>query len=314
MKNTHQNAEVLSPSVIAPFRVRQAMAGLEMGDTDEALLNYLDFFSGMIPVEAAYFLHVVPKFDLFRSLFVKDDLKLAEEFRVSELVIKDMAAKINRIIAKERGIEVEYDVRDGDPLEELLIDLDNVQADLAIIGQKSKGKSHGIMAKRLARKVKCNALVIPEKSKPTLNRILVPVDFSSNSVEALQMAIAIKKQCKEPVELICLNVYEMPDFASYNITKTRSQFRKMVEDYRMEAFDAFLHTFAPEDKEHIVKVLLRKEMPWVPHYILEYAENNDIDFMVIGAKGHSNVERLLMGSVTEKLLTINDSIPTLIVK
>ena len=55
-------------------------------------------------------------------------------------------------------------------------------------------------------------------------------------------------------------------------------------------------------------------MPWIPHYIKEYAEENEVDFIVMGAKGHSKVELLLLGSVTEKLLSINNSIPTLIVK
>ena len=128
------------------------------------------------------------------------------------------------------------------------------------------------------------------------------------------MAIGIAKQLITPAQVVCLNVYEMPNFASFNISKTREQFRVMIEEDRMEALDAFLYSYAPEDKERIQKVLLQREMPWVPHYIMEYANNKNIDFIVMGAKGHSKVELLFIGSVTEKLLMLNDSIPTLIVK
>ena len=142
----------------------------------------------------------------------------------------------------------------------------------------------------------------------------MPIDFSTHSVKALHAAIGVAKQLIEPAQIICLNVFEMPSFASFNISKTREQFYQMVYDDRLEAFDVFLKNHAPEEKGRLQKVLLQKEMPWVPQYILEYANSNEIDFIVMGAKGHSKVELLFIGSVTEKLLMTNNSMPTLIVK
>lgn len=59
---------------------------------------------------------------------------------------------------------------------------------------------------------------------------------------------------------------------------------------------------------------MKKEKPGISKYILEFGRKEKVDFIIMGAKGHSKVENLLMGSVTEKLLTINDSIPTLVIK
>ena len=47
---------------------------------------------------------------------------------------------------------------------------------------------------------------------------------------------------------------------------------------------------------------------------MDFAKQHNVDLIVTGAKGHSQVELLLLGSVTEKLLAINDSLPTLVVK
>ena len=47
---------------------------------------------------------------------------------------------------------------------------------------------------------------------------------------------------------------------------------------------------------------------------MDYAYDKKADLIVMGAKGHSQVELLLMGSVTEKVLAVNESIPTLVVK
>lgn len=50
------------------------------------------------------------------------------------------------------------------------------------------------------------------------------------------------------------------------------------------------------------------------NYILDYVKENDFDFIVIGVKGYLFLERLLMGSVIEKLLIINEIIFILVVK
>ena len=52
----------------------------------------------------------------------------------------------------------------------------------------------------------------------------------------------------------------------------------------------------------------------IPHQtILEFAEENDIDVIVMSSHGRTGVDRLLIGSVTEKVIR-NSKIPVLTVK
>ena len=60
--------------------------------------------------------------------------------------------------------------------------------------------------------------------------------------------------------------------------------------------------------------MICREGAGIAQYIMDYATSEEAGLIVMGAKGHSQVELLLMGSVTEKLLAINESIPTLVVK
>lgn len=41
--------------------------------------------------------------------------------------------------------------------------------------------------------------------------------------------------------------------------------------------------------------------------ILDYAEDNDIDMIVMGTRGRSGLDKYLLGSVTEKVLRLSDS-------
>lgn len=47
--------------------------------------------------------------------------------------------------------------------------------------------------------------------------------------------------------------------------------------------------------------------------ILEYAEANDIDLMVVGTHGRTGIGRYLLGSVTEKIVRLSD-VPVLTVR
>lgn len=313
MKSNVIEAPAKGAVKIPPFKVEQAMIAMKMDEMDMPLLHYLSFFAKKIPVDAGYFLHVSPRFELSRSVFDFDNtLPTAVEMQMEKL--KLLKAEVKTHLQDVPKMEFECEVRKGDRLEEVLKDAAETYADLLVLGKRAKENSQAVFVKNIIRKIKSNALVIPEKAKHSLNKILVPIDFSPYSIKALHTAIGIAKHLIEPAQVVCLNVFEMPNFASFNISKTREQFHRMVAEDRLEAFDAFLHSYAPEEKERLQKVLLQREMPWIPHYIMEYANKNEIDFIVMGAKGHSKVELLFIGSVTEKLLTMNNSIPTLVVK
>ncbi|MCB0586503.1 MAG: universal stress protein [Phaeodactylibacter sp.] len=303
-----------SPSAIQPFQVRQAMVALELGPTDNNILEYLDFFTREIPTGAMYFLHVLPKFDLLNTMMEREAQALVSNYEINDEVISRMERKIRSRLTDDHTIHIEFDVKEGNPLEELLEDTNDVKADLVVIGQKSGASQHGILAKNLARKAQCNALVIPDKAKARIKKILVPVDFSEYSIKALRTAVALNQELFEPAEILCLNVYEIPNLSVYKIQKTKEQFQQMLEKDHMDAFQAFLNTHIPEYKENIKVELVCREGSGIAQHIMDYAGNNKADLIVMGAKGHSQVELLLMGSVTEKLLAIDETIPTLIVK
>lgn len=303
-----------STSAIQPFQVRQAIVALELGATDNTILEYLDFFTKEIPTGAAYFLHVLPKFDLLNTMMEREAQSFVSNYEINDEVITRMEQKIRSRLTDEHTVHIEFDVKEGSPLEELLEDTNDVKADLVVIGQRSGVSQHGILAKNLARKVQCNALVIPDKAKPRLRRILVPVDFSEYAIKALRTAVAINLELYEPAEIVCLNIYEVPNLSVYKIQKTKEQFKDMLEKDHRDAFHAFLNTHIPEYKDSIKVELVCRENAGIAQHIMDYAENIKADLIVVGAKGHSQVELLLMGSVTEKLLAINETVPTLVVK
>lgn len=296
------------------YTINNALIALKLSRVDDAILNYLKFFSGQIPIKGAHFLHVLPPFDLFNALYERESQSIMSNFELNKDAIEQMKNETRGRIELVNTPHIEFEVREGDPLAELLTEANEIKPDLTIIGQQDSTSFHGILARNLARKINTNALIIPEKAKPRLKRLLVPIDFSTYSIKALQIAVAIQKQLEEPAEIVCLNVYEMPNLSVYRIQRTMEQFKDMVEKDRQEAFQNFTNTYAPDAPGLIDTVLIEKAYPGTARYLLDYAMENEIDMILMGAKGHSKVERLLIGSVTEKLLTLNNQIPTLIIR
>lgn len=299
---------------IHPFAIKQAVVAVGLSKSDEALLDYLDFFTQHIPMEQAAFLHVLPRFDLFNALFQNEGESMVSNYELNEETIQEMKTAANKRLSKHHIKNIDFKVREGNPLEELVALAERTEADLTVIGQQSAASQHGILARNLARKVKCNALIVPDRARQQLKKIVVPIDFSPASIQILRLAIGINKQLAEPAEIICLNVYEMPSVASVYIRKSTEELQKIVEEDRMEAFRNFLRTYAGTEAGRIRTVLIENKLGDIGTYIMDYAEEEGADLILIGAKGHSRVELLLLGSVTERLLSENDSIPTLVVK
>ncbi len=299
---------------VEPFQIRQGMLALELGSTDSKTLEYLDYLTNQVPTGAIYFLHVLPRFDVLNSMLGREGDGKVSNYEINDEVVAKMEAEIRARMSTHEGMHVQFDVKEGAPLEQLLEDAKDVQSDLVIIGQKSGVSRHGILAKNLARRAPGNTLIVPDQSKVQLKRILVPIDFSQNSIDAMRTALSLNESLEQPAEIVAVNIYEMPNLSVYKIQRTREQFEKMLRKDHEEAFEAFLNTHFPDHKDQIRIELIMQEAPGIAQYLMDFANEQEADMIVMGAKGHSKVELLLLGSVTEKLLAVNEHIPTLVVK
>ncbi|MEM1321876.1 MAG: universal stress protein [Bacteroidota bacterium] len=302
-----------SPVSSSGLEINQSLIGLELGPTDAGLIRYLDFFSNQVPFNAAYFVHVQPSSGLLHS-FLEQNKESFQGAVDRDRLINVMEQKVIQDMTSRKEVYVEYDVREGDPLEQLMQLDEELKTDLVLIGQRTDRRSAAILAKNLIRQSRGNALIVPQEAQPAISTILVPVDFSPNSIKALQTAIALHRQLKQPARILCLNVYTLGEFSLLPDDPAMQPAEAVFEDTIRVGFAAFLNTAAGDYQEHVDIVIKKKMGNSVAKTIQEYAEEEQIDFMVVGAKGHSKVHLMLMGSVTEELLDRNRTIPTLVVK
>jgi nucleotide-binding universal stress UspA family protein len=146
------------------------------------------------------------------------------------------------------------------------------------------------------------------------SKILVAVDGSEKSLYAAKYAIVLAR--KDDAEVIALTVAPMP--AVYDLSYTlveRSREHTLAEAEK--AFDK-IKTFITETNGKNGKpVKLRTEVAEsavsVEATIVNYADEENVDIIVIGTKGKSGLKRLLLGSVASGVVTYATK-PVLVVK
>jgi nucleotide-binding universal stress UspA family protein len=134
--------------------------------------------------------------------------------------------------------------------------------------------------------------------KPEVKKILVPIDFSDYSKSALKYAINFAKKFNAELYLIYVvePIIYPPDFSM-------GQIAIPTLDLGMDkrAFEE-LNKLAEKEipKELIANTIVKTGKPFIE--IIESAEEENIDLIIIATHGHTGMEHILFGSTAEKVV------------
>lgn len=290
-------------------KIKHAVVGLDLGKSDKPMLKFLGFFGTKFPIENVSYVHVVPSFELYSGEKMEDFILLSKD------IVQKMDKMVKEHVAPRLSPKDEFIVTEGNPLDELVTVVEKNEADLVVTGKSTSDTSHGILLKNLVRKTECNALIVPDKTTAQLTHILVPFDFSQNSIKSLKTALELRSTMGEEIKITVLNVYELPSIQTYRIGKTEEQLKQFLLEDRKGAFQNFLQTYFTEEERKGLNIEIAELKRFsVADAIMKYARKHKVDFIVQGAKGHSKVGLLLLGSVTESVLNQTEKVPVLVVR
>jgi nucleotide-binding universal stress UspA family protein len=212
--------------------------------------------------------------------------------------------------AEGRGIAVTTRVATGIPSEEVISAAREEDSDLIVVGTRGKtGLAHillGSTAERVIRGAPCPVLSVRTDSadledervlaRPVrLERILVPVDFSDCSLDALEYAVVVAQQAK--ASLMLLHVLEP---VSYGLDFTLSHVR--TREHVRESWTKRLQelTSSHQHSHVAMEFQLRGGLP--ADSILDSAQTLPCDLIVMGTHGRRGISHALSGSVAEAVL------------
>lgn len=126
-----------------------------------------------------------------------------------------------------------------------------------------------------------------------IRHILVPTDFGEPAERAIALAIELARPLSAKITL--LHVYEIPGAASYEGVYLA------LDAYERDARAKLDERFRALVEEHADSEAALEQGPaW--ERILAVAKERGCDLIVMGTHGRSGLERLLIGSVAERVV------------
>ena len=154
------------------------------------------------------------------------------------------------------------------------------------------------------------------ESKP-IKKILVAIDYSNKSLEAADYSLSIAKDIN--ASLILIDVLEIEPWLygkrpyewgskedldkAYH--KEKEEIKRIINDISNKAEKMAIDVRT--------EILLTPQTKSVASAIIEYAENEKVDLIVVGTRGRSGVKKMLLGSVATGVVTYAHC-PVLVVK
>lgn len=248
-------------------------------------------------------IHILSVADIQRAAGPFDAGGIDEAFR--ERLEEDALQAIHEIerLASDRP-DITTTVKKGDPATDILSYTERHDIDLIAMGNQGRTGVHryiaGSVTERVARLSPVPVLTSrdTEQSKQitSFDEILVPTDGSAAAAEVIPHAVEIASRTGARIhavsvlnfgDLVAGDSYQMPSDLQDHVKQRAVEAAEQVEQKATEA-GIEVTTSVPTGRPSRV--------------LLEYVDEHGIDLVTIGTHGHSGIQRVLLGSTTERIM------------
>jgi len=147
-----------------------------------------------------------------------------------------------------------------------------------------RGKLVGIITERRAR------------SLPSLHKIVIPIEESEASDKALEIALNLAKQYFSTVCILSIPPFPKTPASALTLKKIKKDWNQKEEKSRK-----LLQKALDKAVKADVKAYTRLEYGQPAEKIIQIAEEEDVDLIVIGGKRISGIRKFILSSVADKI-------------
>lgn len=290
------------------YLIKKMVVCLDQTSLDQTLIQHAAFIAQVNQTKKIYFVNVIKNLSIPKE--VLEEFPNLVENMVNERQ-EAMESVVNQHFRNPKDISLNYIVKEGSLSKKILKLAEEKSADMILIGRKVHLPGTGVASTRLARRASCSLLIVPEGSVTKMKRLLVPSDFSDYSKDALEEAIMIAEK-HGGLEIVCQNVFTVP--SGYHYTgKTYDEFTQIMRMHAEINYKKFIRKI--DTKGNKITPVYTQDVNDDPvEEIVAKAKEIDADGIIIGAKGRTAATALFIGSMAERLIQYNDSIPLLVTR
>ncbi len=238
-------------------------------------------------------LHVISVFPVYEG-----DLDLLGIGNIEEMLkgpVQDLLDEAVKFVSN-LSIEIKTQALYGEPYEKIVEYARNFDCEVIIMGRRGMSGLERQLVGSVTAKVAANAhedvLVMPQNSRLVWNKLLVAMDESDQAQKALDRAISFALEHGSQLEMV---------HVIYTYGKFSAILPKAVEEmrHRAKAFGEKIKTMARQRGVELVVNIVEGD---VYDGIVKVADEKAVDMILMGPYGKKGLSRLMLGSVTEKVM------------
>jgi nucleotide-binding universal stress UspA family protein len=199
-------------------------------------------------------------------------------------------------IADREDVHILTNMTQGEPYDKIVHVADDENCDLIVMGRKGTNPLErelvGSVTARVIGYTKKDVLVVPEGTKLTRKNILLATDGSPSCEAAVDRAIELAKEKSANLTAISV-VYSNDEYLALAPGVVHELVGKAKEK---------LAVIEQKGRESGIEIKTVVKEGEAYEAITSLAQSNDIDVIVMGSHGRKGLQRLLMGSVTERTI------------
>lgn len=284
---------------------RKILVALDAGNFEESLQKHTALFANKLGAQQIMGIHIVPVLKIADSVTVDARHPLSPAAPPVEMIREKIEAQTNVLKKCCHNAEVGIAIREGQPYQSLVKLANEIDADLLVMSRKKKSSGSGITAKKIARKVSCDLLFVPERISTTIENILVAVDFSENSARAVEKALYLADQLHLKQKLTLLNIMDIPPLSRVGDMDIYNLAGKSILEISQERYEHYLKEYKL-DGSRLEPLFVESWDEDLGLTIRSTAHELGADLVVMGAHGHNAFQRFFLGSVTENLVELDE--------
>jgi nucleotide-binding universal stress UspA family protein len=269
---------------------------------------------------------------------IREGLKLAKEFRAKitafsvidfnpefDALAPDLLEKMEEEAASHVRAVKERAEKDGilcsavvvrseNPYLSIAEEASKIKADLIVVGRRGKtGLKRllmGSVTKRVIGHAPCNVLVVPRNATFACKNILIATDGSKYSDHAAAEAVNLARGCG--VGLVVMTAVHAESSSPLDIVSSQMH-RDQIADREMKMAEENIRKVKELAENAQVKAETLILSGSAHEVIVQAAKERDVDLIVMGSHGRTGFDRLLVGSVAERVIG-NANCAVLVVK
>ena len=286
------------------YRYKNLMVALNWSDEDVDIIRYASKISQLTLAHQCTFFHVSTRAD--------QDGK----FEVNHPEMQNLVpspGSLQQYVQEEwtgkQATKLKFRVEEsGPPLLHILKAVKEESTDLLILGRKDIFEHVGMVSEKLVRKAPCSVLVVPKSAPHKISKVLIQVDHSHCSLNALEIGcrLASKLGLKD---LNYVHIYDLP-VGFHGTENHEREFSNTMKELARKEFQEFtlgLDTVGCDLVENF------KQGSRPGPLILETSQEQKADLIIMGSRGRDAIAWALLGSTAEYIVR-NSKIPVLVVK